>query len=54
MGRGGLGARPVADGRFRVGAEEWSPRWIWFDTVIEGRATRAVLDGAPYYRTFTR
>jgi len=44
---------PLPDGRFRVGAEEWSPRWIRFDTVIEGMATRAVLDGAPYYRTFT-
>src|SRR6266508_1958565 len=52
MGRGGLGARPVA--RWPVpGAEEWSPRRIRFDTVIEGMATRAVLDGAPYYRTFT-
>jgi len=44
---------PLPDGRFRVGAEEWSPRRIRFDTVIEGMATRAVLDGAPYYRTFT-
>lgn len=44
---------PLPDGRFRVGAEEWSPRRIRFDTVIEDMATRAVLDGAPYYRTFT-
>jgi hypothetical protein len=43
----------VPDGRFRVGAEEWSPRRIRFDTVIDGTATRAVLDGAADYRTFT-
>jgi hypothetical protein len=36
-----------------VGAEDWSTGRIRFDTVIEGTATRAVLDGAPYYRTFT-
>jgi D-alanyl-D-alanine carboxypeptidase len=40
-------------GHFRVGAEEWSPRRIRFDSIIHGMATRAVLDGAPYYRTFT-
>ena len=44
---------PLPEGRFRVGAEEWSPRRIRFDTIIDGTATRAVLDGAPYYRTFT-
>ena len=44
---------PLSDGWFRVGAEEWSPRRIRFDTVIDGTATRAVLDAAPYYRTFT-
>jgi CubicO group peptidase (beta-lactamase class C family) len=44
---------PLPDGRFRVGAEGWSPRRIRFDTIIDGTATRAVLDGAPYYRTFT-
>ncbi|HSL67405.1 MAG TPA: hypothetical protein VK977_04530 [Actinomycetota bacterium] len=35
------------------GDEDWSTRRIRFDTVIQGTATRAVLDGAPYYRTFT-
>jgi hypothetical protein len=44
---------PLPDGRFRVGTEEWSTRRIRFDTVIDGMATRAVLDGASYYRTFT-
>jgi D-alanyl-D-alanine carboxypeptidase len=43
---------PLLDGRFRVGAEDWSPGRISFDTMIDGRATRAILDGAPYYRTF--
>ena len=44
---------PLPGGWFRAGAEEWSPRRIRFDTVIDGKATRAVLDCAPYYRTFT-
>src|SRR6266508_523324 len=44
---------PLPDGRFRVGTEEWSTRRIRCDTVIDGMATRAVLDGASYYRTFT-
>jgi D-alanyl-D-alanine carboxypeptidase len=41
-----------SDGSFRVG-EPWSPDRIRFDTPIDGRATRAVYDCAPYYRTFT-
>lgn len=43
----------LPDGSFRIGAEPWCPDRIRFDTVIDGRATRAVLDGAPLYRTFT-
>ena len=44
---------PLPDGRFRVGAAEWLSSRISFDTVIDGRAIRAVYDGAPFYRTFT-
>lgn len=44
--------RVLPDGSFRVG-EPWSPDRIRFDTVIDGRATRAVYDCAPMYRTFT-
>ncbi len=44
--------RALPDGSFRVG-EPWSPDRIRFDTVIDGRATRAVYDCAPMYRTFT-
>ena len=44
---------PLPDGRFRVGAAEWLPDRVSFDTVIDGRAVRAVYDGAPFYRTFT-
>ena len=44
---------PLPDGRFRVGTREWLPDRLSFDTVIEGRARRAVYDGAPFYRTFT-
>jgi hypothetical protein len=43
---------PFEDGTFRVG-ESWSPDRIRFDSVIEGRATRAIYDGAPMYRMFT-
>jgi CubicO group peptidase (beta-lactamase class C family) len=44
--------RALPDGSFRVG-ETWSPDRIRFDTVIDGRATKAVYDCAPMYRTFT-
>jgi CubicO group peptidase (beta-lactamase class C family) len=43
---------PLPDGSFRVG-EPWSPDRVRFDTPIDGRATRAVFDAAPFYRTFT-
>jgi CubicO group peptidase (beta-lactamase class C family) len=44
--------RALPDGSFRAG-EPWSPDRIRFDTIIDGRATRAVYDCAPMYRTFT-
>jgi len=44
--------RALPDGSFRVG-ESWSPDRIRFDTVIDGRATRAVYDCSPMYRTLT-
>jgi D-alanyl-D-alanine carboxypeptidase len=43
---------PLADGSFHVG-DEHSPDRITFDTVIDGSATRATYDCAPFYRTFT-
>jgi hypothetical protein len=43
---------PLADGSFHVG-DEHSPDRIAFDTVIDGNATRAIYDCAPFYRTFT-
>ncbi len=42
---------PLPDGSFRVG-ESWSPDRVRFDTVVDDRAQRAVLDAAPFYRTF--
>lgn len=39
----------LEDGTFRVG-DEWFPDRVRFDTVIDGRATRAIVDAAPYYR----
>ena len=43
---------PLADGSFHVG-DEHSPDRIAFDTVIDGNATRAIYDCAPFYGTFT-
>ena len=43
---------PLADDRFRVGEPDWSPERLSFDTVIGGRAQRAVYSGTPYYRAF--
>jgi D-alanyl-D-alanine carboxypeptidase len=44
--------RALPDGSFRVG-DPWSPDRIRFETVIDGRATKAIYDCAPMYRTFT-
>jgi hypothetical protein len=44
---------PLAGGVFRVGEHDWSPERLAFDTVLGGRAQRAVLSGTPYYRAFT-
>jgi CubicO group peptidase (beta-lactamase class C family) len=44
---------PLADGLFRVGADERSPERLAFDTVIGGVAVRAVYSGCALYRTFT-
>jgi len=43
---------PIAEAAFRVGADAWSPERLRFDTVIDGRAQRAILSGTPYYRAF--
>jgi D-alanyl-D-alanine carboxypeptidase len=44
---------PIADGLYRVGADERSPERISFDAVLDGRALRANLSGCEYYRVFT-
>ena len=44
---------PLDDGGFRVGAPDWTPERLRFDTLAGGRAQRAVLSGTPYYRAFT-
>jgi CubicO group peptidase (beta-lactamase class C family) len=38
---------------FRVGERSWSPERMRFDTVIDGRAQRALYSGTPYYRALT-
>jgi CubicO group peptidase (beta-lactamase class C family) len=40
---------PIEPNEFRVGEREWSPERLRFDTIIDGRAQRAVLSGTPYY-----
>jgi CubicO group peptidase (beta-lactamase class C family) len=44
---------PVADGEYRVGADEASPERLRFGTTLGGRAICANLSGCDYYRTFT-
>jgi hypothetical protein len=39
-------------GTFRVGLDPGEPERLQFDTVISGRALRAVLSGVSYYRSF--
>jgi CubicO group peptidase (beta-lactamase class C family) len=41
---------PFGEVDFRVG-EEWSPERLRFDAVVDGRALRANLSGADYYRS---
>ena len=43
----------IDEDMFRVGDAEWSPERLRFDTVIGGRAQRAIYSGTPYYRAFT-
>ncbi len=42
---------PLGDGAFRVGEDEAGPERIRFDAVVEGRALRATLSGAAYWRS---
>lgn len=44
--------KPLPDGRFHAGDEDWSPRRIEFDEFVDGEPARAILDGAPFYRSF--
>ena len=44
---------PLGGDVFRVGGPEWTPERLRFDTLVRGRAQRAVLSGTPYYRAFT-
>jgi CubicO group peptidase (beta-lactamase class C family) len=43
---------PLDDGRFRPGTMAWSPERLEFDTVIDGRAQRAIMGGLAYHRSF--
>jgi Beta-lactamase len=48
-----LARTPIEADHFRAGEVEWSPERLRFDTVIDGRAQRALYSGTPYYRAFT-
>ncbi len=41
---------PMAGGWYRLGEHRLGPERIRFDTVVDGRARRAVLSGWPWYR----
>ncbi|MGH2535333.1 MAG: serine hydrolase domain-containing protein [Thermomicrobiales bacterium] len=41
---------PLADGSFQSGEGPCQPERIHFDTIVDGRALRATLSGADYYR----
>jgi D-alanyl-D-alanine carboxypeptidase len=40
------------EGWFHVGGDSWTPQWIRFDDVVDGRATRVTLNGGTWYRSF--
>ena len=44
---------PVGDAEFRVGEQAWAPERLRFDTILDGRAQRAILSGGHFHRTFT-
>jgi hypothetical protein len=44
---------PLADGLFRVGADQTGPERLRFGTTLGGQALCANLSGCGYYRTFT-
>jgi hypothetical protein len=41
---------PLTNGSFRPGTDEQTPERIRFDTIVDGKALRAVMSGADYYR----
>lgn len=43
---------PLEDGAFHVGTEPWTPRWLRFDHVVDGRSTRCDYNGGTWYRSF--
>ncbi|MDQ2873190.1 MAG: hypothetical protein M3R35_08700, partial [Candidatus Eremiobacteraeota bacterium] len=45
---------PISGSLFRFGSDAWTPERIRFDDVVEGRAARARLPGADYYRADTQ
>jgi len=43
---------PLDDGSFHVGTEAWKPQWVRFEEPVDARATRCVLNGGVWYRSF--
>lgn len=44
---------PMLDGSFRVGEDPKVPDMIRFDWIVDGKALKAEMNGAGYYRSFT-
>jgi D-alanyl-D-alanine carboxypeptidase len=44
---------PMPDGSFRVGEDPKLPERIRFDWIVDGKALKAEMNGAGYYRSFT-
>jgi hypothetical protein len=44
---------PIREQSFRIGEDEHSPEFLYFDSLIDGQAARVNLSGCDYYRAFT-
>ena len=44
---------PMPDGSFRVGQDPKAPERIRFDWIVDGKALKAEMNGAGYYRSFS-
>lgn len=45
---------PLEDGSFHVGPDAWTPQWVRFEGLVDGRATRCLFNGGTWYRSFEK